>query len=37
MNLKNWVFIYTSKGKRDDETADRFVDDMKNVCRGFGI
>lgn len=33
----NWVMVYVSNGKRDDELADDFVADLQRASKAFGI
>lgn len=36
-DIKDWVIIYCSNGKRDDDDIDYLLEDLKKVASGFGI
>jgi aubergine-like protein len=37
VDLKDWIFVYTSKGARDDDAVDDFIDMLQKSCATFGI
>jgi len=35
--VKDWLFVYCSKGSRDDDDVDDFVEMLQKSCATFGI
>lgn len=37
MNLKNYLLVYNSRGKNDDDDVDQFVDTLQKSSKAYGI